>query len=226
MTPTAPSDRTGAPRSGTPSGVVVTALLGLGAAMLLLAAVPGVARDGEGTAASRVLLVAVLLAGLAATAWSLASLRVGRLVLPRTTVAAAFGTTAVGALGYTALQPLLLAALPGVRIPGADDYTTAALLVLTAFGVVVVTRARAVPEYAPAAGAGRRLLALAAGAAVVGALVTPGLAASAAGDYAVPHGEHGSTAAAVPEVDAAPAPAEYLDPARSGRPVPSPHTGH
>lgn len=205
--------------TGTPSGVVVTALLGLGAGMLLLAAVPGIARDGEGTGASVALLVAVLLLGLAALLWALASLRRGAVLLARTVVAASFVTTALGVLAYTVAQPLLLLALPGVRLPGADDYATAALLLLSAFGVVLTTRRAAALEPTGEAAvpprAGRRLLALAAGAAVVGALVTPGLAASAAGDYAVPHGEHGSPAAEA----ATPRPqASYLDPERSGRP--------
>ncbi|TGO06351.1 hypothetical protein [Serinibacter arcticus] len=217
--------------SGTPSGVVVTALLGLGAAMLLLAAVPGIARDGEGTTASVVLLALVLVLGLAALTWSLASLRRGAVLLPRAVVASTFATTALGVVAYTVAQPVLLLVLPGVRLPGADDYATAALLLLTAFGVVLVARGGAAAE--PAADgparprAGRRLLALAAGAAVVGALVTPGLAASAAGDYAVPHGEHGSPAAEA-EAAATPRPqASYLDPARSGRPpVVQVHGGH
>jgi len=223
MTPQAPTP------VGTPSGVVVTALLGLGAAMLLLAAVPGIARDGEGTASSVALLVVVLALGLAALLWALASLRRGAVLVPRAVVAVAFGTTAVGVLAYTLAQPVLLSVLPGVRLPGADDYTTAALLLLTAFGAALTSRGvngdEVVADEPAPPRAGRRLMALAAGATVVGALVTPGLAASAAGEYAVPHGEHGS-----PTAETAPPPrpqASYLDPERSGRPpVVQVHGGH
>ncbi|PWD50487.1 hypothetical protein C8046_07300 [Serinibacter arcticus] len=224
MTTVAPT-RVGTSTTGTPSGVVVTALLGLGAAVMLLAAVPGVLRDGEGGAASRVLAGIVLAVGLAALAWSLLGLRRGIVPAPRTAVATAFGVTGVGVLSQTAAQGALLAVLPGARVPAADDYATAALLILTAFAVVLVRRAAMSGSSAAGAtpGAGRRLLALAAGATVVGALVTPGLAASAAGASAVPHGTHG-TPAASSEEHTPPPQADFLDPARSDRPAPP--SGH
>lgn len=51
--------------------------------------------------------------------------------------------------------------------------------------------------------AGRLLLALAGSALIVSAIAVPGLAATTAGDFAVPHGSHGSPAADQPEVDRA-----------------------
>jgi membrane protease YdiL (CAAX protease family) len=51
------------------------------------------------------------------------------------------------------------------------------------------------PGAAPAGQPGRLLLAAFTGAVLVAGITTPGLAASTAGQFAVPHGEHGSAPA-------------------------------
>lgn len=129
------------------------------------------------------LLVAFAALGAAEFAWGVASLRANRVVLPRTTlivaVAALAASVAVALAGVMAWLPLLCSSVMVVFVAAA-----AALVVRRR------SQGRVAAASAPApARPGRTLAGFVAGAALVAALTTPALAATDAGQYAVPHGE-------------------------------------
>ncbi|WP_426006751.1 hypothetical protein ACPFL9_07490 [Paenarthrobacter sp. NyZ202] len=130
--------------------------------------------------------VATLAAGLGLMAWALMALHRNSLVLPRVVKPA----LAVAAAGHL----LVLAVGPEAGSSTGISHLTALCLVLMALaGAGWLDRQKKTND-GGAHGQPRtgRLLAAAFGAAVVVASVaTPGLAASMAGQYAVPHGEHG-----------------------------------
>lgn len=145
----------------------------------------GVATSAAGVATLAAGL-ATLPAGLGLMAWALMALHRNSLVLPRV-VKPALAAAAAGHL-------LVLAVGPEAGSSTGISHLTALCLVLMALaGAGWLDRQKKTND-GGAHGQPRtgRLLAAAFGAAVVVASVaTPGLAASMAGQYAVPHGEHG-----------------------------------
>ncbi|MEL4319305.1 hypothetical protein WJX64_09835 [Leifsonia sp. YIM 134122] len=160
-------------------------------------------------AASAPAVLAVLLAvlGIAEVTWGIAVLRAGRPVLVRIALvvssassalwaAVAFSLVAVGAAEPAASVPLLpllaatmftlsVAAVCARSLRRAD--ASAAVTASTGSSAV-----HASPHAPSAAGGGWRFVgAFAASAALVSAIATPALAATEAGQYAHPHGEHG-----------------------------------
>ena len=127
------------------------------------------------------LLVAFAALGAAEFAWGVAALRANRVVLPRTTlivaVAALGASVAVALAGVMAWLPLLCSSVMVVFVAAA-----AALVVRRR------SQGRGAAASAPAR-PGRTLAGFVVGAALVAALTTRALAATDAGQYAVPHGE-------------------------------------
>ena len=103
--------------------------------------------------------------GIAALGWGVLSLRAGRALAPRSALGACVGALIATVALSVALD---LRRRRGRRTAAAD--------------------ARASAEAHPRLG----LIGLAVGAALVSALATPALAATEAGELAVPHGEHGA----------------------------------
>ena len=139
--------------------------------------------------------------GVAALGWGALSLRAGRVLPPRTVLGVAVaallaggGAVASGAMTDVAGLPLAVAS---------------AFIAAVALSAALRVRARrAAPAHSEAPRAARvdepaqaaprdphprrTLIGLAVGAALVSALATPALAATEAGERAVPHGEHGT----------------------------------
>lgn len=183
---------------------------GLGAAAVNLAvssslfAAAGPALPGRAAGAG-----AALLWGTALLAWTFAGLSKGRFPLPRTSAlllpaaaAAHVAALVIGAgggmagLGISHLAALLLTLMiiaatswlgrSPTRI-GRSSPDAAGQRVLAGGPVLPGDSAQ---KPAARLGAGRLLAAAFAGALLVAAITTPGLAASTAGQFAVPHGEH------------------------------------
>ncbi|WP_347110524.1 hypothetical protein AAHB33_07195 [Paenarthrobacter sp. S56] len=130
---------------------------------------------------------AALAAGLAFLAWSLWGLHRNALVFPRTALPALGGASAAH------VAALLSGTMAG---PGSSGISQLAALGLTLMALAGAGWLRRQHKTNDGGAHGQprtgRLLAAAFGAAVVVASVaTPGLAASMAGQHAVPHGEHG-----------------------------------
>ncbi|KQQ93237.1 hypothetical protein ASF62_16090 [Leifsonia sp. Leaf325] len=159
-------------------------------------------------AASAPAVLAVLLAviGIAEVVWGVAVLRAGQPVLVRLAlvvssassalwVAVAFSLMAVGAAEPAASVPLLplVAATVftlSVAVVCARSLRRADAAVVTASTGSASSAVQTAPA-APGAGGGWRFVgAFAASAALVSAIATPALAATEAGQYAHPHGEH------------------------------------
>jgi len=128
-------------------------------------------------------LVPLAALGVAELAWGVATLRIGRMPLVRTTLAV--GVLAILAGLVLALFDLM-AWIPLV--------STSVMLVAIAGAAAVTIRRRARGSAAETSvrssvPAGRTLIGVLVGALLVSALTTPALAQTKAGDYAVPHGE-------------------------------------
>ncbi|KRA08728.1 hypothetical protein ASD61_12805 [Leifsonia sp. Root60] len=189
-------------------------------ASLVARAWPPLAALGAGlihlaVAASAPAVLAVLLAaiGIAEVAWGIAVLRAGHPVLLRLAlvvssassalwVGVAFSLVAVGAAEPAAsvpLIPLLAATLFTLSVAGicarSLRRTDAAATVTASTGSIgPATPAAGAPQASvapvPASSGWRFVGAFAASAALVSAIATPALAATEAGQYAHPHGEH------------------------------------
>ncbi|GAA4044772.1 hypothetical protein [Agromyces indicus] len=129
--------------------------------------------------------------GIAALGWGVLSLRAGRALAPRSTLG-----TCVGAL-LAAGGAVAAGATTG--IPGGPLAAASVFIATVALSAALDLRrrrgrrtaaadARASAEAHPRLG----LIGLMVGAALVSALATPALAATEAGELAVPHGEHGT----------------------------------
>jgi hypothetical protein len=175
-------------------------LSALGGGLVLLALAAG----AGGTAG-----VALAGTGIAGLGWGLLSLRAGRAIAP----AVALGVGAAVLVGAGALVGTGLAASTGVAV-GPLVAASAFIGVVAVHSAFVVRRgsraaARTIPHPTGPADAapqpavdGRLSLAgLVAGALLVAGLATPALAATEAGELAVPHGEHGGTGTSVTDVD-------------------------
>lgn len=129
--------------------------------------------------------------GVAALGWGLASLRAGRVIAP----AAVLGVAAAALVGAGALVVSGMAA--DTDVAAGPLAATSVFVVVVALACGLALRRRRGParapgsERTPARGFDRRSLAgLLVGAALVSALATPALAATTAGEHAVPHGTH------------------------------------
>ncbi|WP_139230938.1 hypothetical protein [Microbacterium sp. cf046] len=154
------------------------ALAAWGAGLVQLALGAG-AITGDGGPAIRMAGILLLVVGAAAIGWGAVALARGRIVVPRAGVA---GSLAVILISVAAM------ALDPTRV---SVFAVAASLVLsiaTALGCALALRAAARASRTKDAGA-RRVVGLVVGAFLVAALVTPALAATEAGQHAVPHGE-------------------------------------
>ena len=161
--------------------------LGGGLVLLALAAGAGGAAGG-----------ALAAAGIAGLGWGVLSLRAGRAIVP----AVALGVSTAVLVGAGALVGTGLAAATGVAV-GPLVAASVFIAVVAAHTAFVVRRrsraARPTPDQDRAADAASRpaidgrlsLVGLVAGALLVAGLATPALAATEAGELAVPHGEHG-----------------------------------
>lgn len=149
-------------------------LSGLGAGLVLLAIAAG--------SDSLVVGIVAGVVGAASLVWSGLSLRAGRMLLPRLVFMAGLGVLlGVGVLAFSGIAAASgMAGLPLV---------VAAVFALGA-SIGGATAMRATPR--------RRngqvsIIGLAFGAVLVAGLATPALAATDAGELAVPHGEHGTS---------------------------------
>ncbi|MDX2377120.1 hypothetical protein M4I32_09945 [Microbacterium sp. LRZ72] len=144
----------------------------------------GLVHFAVGAAAPPMFLAAFVVIATLELAWGVAVLRSDRLVLPRLTLAASL----------SALLVSLAAALAGV-MTWLPLVSATVMLVFIAGAAAIAVRRHARARDAgsqPATGQvrpGRTLVGFAAGAVLVAGLTTPALAATEAGEYAVPHGE-------------------------------------
>ncbi|WP_157006967.1 hypothetical protein [Agromyces laixinhei] len=157
-------------------------LAALGAALVLIALAAG---------AGGVMQPALLVLGVAALGWGGLALHTGRVLAPATVlvVAAAslVGTAAAVATGSAATADVAPGPLAAASV----------FIVVVAFSAGLVLRGRDRGRGAARETRGdratsdtARLIGLVAGAALVAALATPALAATEAGESAVPHGTH------------------------------------
>ncbi|MGR0218764.1 hypothetical protein [Agromyces sp. ZXT2-6] len=137
----------------------------------------------------------VVLAGLgvAALGWGVLSLRAGRIAAPRTVLGVAVAALLAGGAAVVAGAVTDVAGLP---LAAASVFI--ASTGLSAAFAVRAGRAETLRVEESAKSASRdphalsTLVGLAVGAALVSALATPALAATEAGEAAVPHGQHGT----------------------------------
>lgn len=128
--------------------------------------------------------------GTSLLAWTVLTLRRGRMLRARAATALLLGASLVHVASAVAA---MAAGPPGLAV----SHLTALLLSLMIVAAAGWLKRRsgggsaAAAEVAAPPRAGRLLLAAFASAVLVAGIATPGLAASTAGQYAVPHGEHG-----------------------------------
>lgn len=140
---------------------------------------------------------ALVLAGVAALGWGGLALRAGRVIAPSATLV----VTAAALVGMAAAVSTGAAATTDV--PPGPLAAASVFIVVVAISAGLELRARTRPARSAGRGqaSGRgdrsaaasdtaRLIGLVAGAALVAALATPALAATEAGELAVPHGSH------------------------------------
>jgi hypothetical protein len=191
-----PSPQPTEPPVGTalgPASRVWLALVALGAGVIVIAV-------GAGSAFP--LTAVLVLLGGSQIAWGLTVLGIERVPIPRLALPLFLGTTLLWGTMVTLTTVLHdSAGVEPLRIlPMA---CASALSIAVAFTLVIRTRtartrATTIGRGAPGAeGTGQRpgrfVLSLVFAALVVSAVTTPALAATNAGQYAVPHGEHGGT---------------------------------
>lgn len=152
-------------------------LSALGGGLVLLAISAGSDALGVG------LVVGAL--GAASLVWSGLSLRAGRMLLPGVVLGVSLGVL----LGAGVLAFSGAAAASGIA--GLPLVVAAVFALGTAVGGAIATRTRTRRGGAPARQVS--VIGLALGAMLVAGLATPALAATEAGDLAVPHGEHGTS---------------------------------
>lgn len=155
------------------------------------------------------------LLGVAELAWGVAMLANSRVLLPR--IALAVSVVPVGLMGFA----LSFGVLPGNALA---PLALAVLLELFVAGALAISLRRGQPADAAtrAPSAGRYILAVLLGSLAVASITTPALAATEAGRFAQPHGEHSTVEPTSPaghdEHAAEPAPIVPV--------MPEGHTGH
>jgi hypothetical protein len=159
-------------------------LAALGAGLVLLAQAAG---------AGGVTQPALAVVGIAALGWGVLALRAGRVLAP----AVVLGVAAASLVGAGAVVASGAAAMTDVPPAALAAACVFIVVVALAAGVTLRRRRREDPARASRSGGSSRagsdraaVLGLLAGAALVAALTTPALAATEAGEHAVPHGSH------------------------------------
>jgi hypothetical protein len=150
-----------------------------GGGLVQLALGAGAITAAEGGPAIRVAGMLLVVIGAVAIGWGAATLARGRIVVPRLSIA---GSLAGILLAATAM------ALDPARVSVFAVAAGIALLIAVAFGCAMALRRDRVRVGRTDAGRGR-LAGLLVAAVLVAGLVTPALAATEAGQHAVPHGE-------------------------------------
>ncbi|MCP2031297.1 hypothetical protein L1277_001388 [Okibacterium sp. HSC-33S16] len=163
----------------------VTALTGLGAGLIHLAM-------GAGSPLPVAIVLVTL--GLAELVWAISVLARGRAIAPNAALVVALLPIALWGL-VTVVRvvggvPGAITALPLGPLAAASLLNLAVALSLTARRRAERSRS-ARPSRARHPRPGRFLIGMLLGAAAVAGIVTPALAATNAGSFAVPHGEHG-----------------------------------
>lgn len=150
--------------------------------------------------------------GVAELAWGVAMLASSRALLPRT--ALAVSVVPVGLMGFA----LSFGVLPGTALA---PLAFAVLLELFVAGALAISLRRGHPADAATRtpSAGRYILAVLLGSLAVASITTPALAATEAGRFAQPHGEHSTVEPTGHDEHAA-------DPAPIVPVMPEGHTGH
>jgi hypothetical protein len=159
-----------------------SALAAWGGGLLQLALGAGAITTEGGGSAIRVAGILLVVIGAAAIGWGAATLARGRTVVPRLGVGGSLAGILTAAAAMT-LDPS--------RVSVFAFAAASALLVAVALGCALVLRRANRPTSARTTDAGRpHLIGFIVGAVLVAGVVTPALAATEAGQHAVPHGEH------------------------------------
>ena len=162
-------------RTDSPSWAAIAAW---GGGLVQLALGAG-AITGEGGPAIRMAGVVLAVIGAGAIGWGAASLARGRIVVPRLSIAGSLAGI-LAAAAAMALDPTRVSVFAVV----AASALLVAVALRCAWALRPTSRARARDAARP------RLLGLLLGAVLVAGVVTPALAATEAGQHAVPHGAH------------------------------------
>ena len=158
------------------------AIAAWGAGLIQLALGAGAITGVGGGLAIRVAGIFLIVIGAVAIGWGAATLARGRIVVPRLAV----GGSLAGILTTTAAM-----ALDPTRVSVFAVAVASALLIAVALGCTLARRRASLPAQSRTTDAARpRLVGLIVGAVLVAGVVTPALAATEAGQHAVPHGEH------------------------------------
>ena len=182
-------DTSSAPRTtegGAPGGRAATpswaAIAAWGGGLIQLALGAGAITGVGGGLALQAVGIILTVLGAAALGWGVAALARGRIVVPRVGV----GGSLAGILAATAAL-----ILDPSRVSVFAVAAGSALLIAVAFACALVLRTATRAVDSPTTDAVRpQIVGLLVGAVLVAGLVTPALAATEAGQHAVPHGEH------------------------------------
>ena len=156
------------------------AIAAWGSGLIQLALGAGAITADGGGPAIRVAGILLVVIGAAAIGWGAVTLARGRIVVPRLSI----GGSLAGILAATAAM-----ALDPIRVSVFAVAASIVLSIAVALGcALTLRRARRAHTAKPDAGA-RRLIALMVAAVLVAGVATPALAATEAGQHAVPHGE-------------------------------------
>jgi hypothetical protein len=156
------------------------AIAAWGGGLIQLALGAGAITVAGGTPAIRVAGFILAVMGAAAIGWGAAALARGRIVVPRLSVAGSLA-------GILALATAMV--LDPARVSVFAVAAASALLMAVALAAAVGIRRAQRPRSSRADAARPRLLGLFVAAILVAGVVTPALAATEAGQHAVPHGE-------------------------------------
>ncbi len=152
-----------------------------GGGLIQLALGAGAITGAGGVPAIRAAGILLAVIGVVAIGWGAATLARGRIVVPRLGIAGSLA----GILAAAAAM-----ALDPTRVSVFAVAAASALFIAVALGcALAVRRAAAPPRSRPTDAGGRRLVGLVVSAVLVAGVVTPALAATEAGQHAVPHGE-------------------------------------
>lgn len=156
------------------------AIAAWGGGLIQLALGAGAVTTAGGSPAIRVAGFLLIAMGAAAIGWGAATLARGRIVVPRLSVA--------GSLAGILLVAATMALDP-TRVSVFAVAAASALLIAVALAAAVGIRRARRPRSSRPDGGRPRLLGLFVAAILVAGVVTPALAATEAGQHAVPHGE-------------------------------------
>ena len=151
------------------------AIAAWGGGLIQLALGAGAITTEGASPAIRVAGILLVVIGAGAIGWGAATLAQGRIVVPRLSIAGSLAGI-LAAAGAMALDP--------TRVSVFAVAAASALLIAVALGSALELRREGQPR------SKRHLVGLIVGAVLVAGIVTPALAATEAGQHAVPHGEH------------------------------------